>query len=70
MVELVELRRIDGGLKATLPKVVADALGSSEGDAVELLMRSFRDHVRPEVNNVAETALPAAGPGLGVSRDR
>ncbi len=67
---LVKLRPVGGSLMATVPKVAADALGLKEGDAVELLIRSPRDHVRPEVNNVASAALPATRPGLDVPRDR
>lgn len=63
-VALVKLRRVGGSLTATVPKVTADALSLKEGDAVELLIRSPRDHVRPEVKNADEAALPATRPWL------
>lgn len=61
-VGLVKLRRVGGSLMATVPKVAVDAL--------ELLTWSPRDYVRPEVENVAEAALPASRPGLDVPQDR
>jgi antitoxin component of MazEF toxin-antitoxin module len=67
---LAKLRRVGGSVMVMAPKVAADALGLKGGNAVDLLIRSLRDHVRPEIKHAAETALSAAQPGLDVPHDR